>query len=119
MLADDGVASGLHITSPVVSPPAIARLMALNARTDDLMCVVDNPDNVAALGRGQAAPAKPLDVIIDIDPGIRRTGVGLAGGRRRAARGHPGRAGAALRRRAVLLRRAAAHRGLRRPAATP
>ncbi len=75
VLADQGVGQGLHITSPVVSAPAIERLMALNARTDGLMCVVDHPANVAALGAA-AAGQKPLAVIIDIDPGIRRTGVG-------------------------------------------
>ena len=75
VLADGGVVQGLHITSPVVSPPAIARLMALNARTEKLMCVVDNPANVAALGAA-AAGGKPLSVVVDLDPGIRRTGVG-------------------------------------------
>ncbi|UAJ09385.1 DSD1 family PLP-dependent enzyme [Polymorphobacter megasporae] len=74
VLADGGI-HGLHITSPVVSPPAIARLVALNARVDGLMCVVDNVDNVHALGRA-ATGGKPLSVIIDIDPGIRRTGIG-------------------------------------------
>src|SRR5689334_22246735 len=67
-LADGGVPSGLHITSPVVSEPAIARLVALNARTADLMCVVDHPGNVRALGEA-AKGGKPLKVIIDIDPG--------------------------------------------------
>jgi len=76
-MAENGVLQGLHITSPVVSPPAIARLIALNARTEGLMCVVDNPANVQALGAAaRAAGGKPLTVIIDIDPGIRRTGVG-------------------------------------------
>jgi D-serine deaminase-like pyridoxal phosphate-dependent protein len=74
VLADGGVTGGLHITSPVVSAPAMARLAALNARTEDLMCVVDNLDNVRALGEA-AKGGKPLTVIIDIDPGIRRTGV--------------------------------------------
>jgi 3-hydroxy-D-aspartate aldolase len=75
VLADNGVATGLHITSPVVSTPAIARLIALNARTEGLMCVVDNPVNVHALGAAAKGAAKPLQVIIDVDPGIRRTGV--------------------------------------------
>lgn len=75
VLADGGILAGLHITSPVVSAPAITRLVALNQRVDGLMCVVDNVDNVGALGRAMAG-GKPLAVIIDIDPGIRRTGVG-------------------------------------------
>jgi D-serine deaminase-like pyridoxal phosphate-dependent protein len=73
-LADGGVTSGLHITSPVVSALAIARLLVLNARTAGMMCVVDNAVNVAALGAA-AAGGKPLSVVIDVDPGIRRTGV--------------------------------------------
>ncbi len=78
VLADNGVATGLHITSPVVSSPAIARLIALNGRTADLMCVVDNPANAALLGHAAKAAGKPLNVVIDIDPGIRRTGVASA-----------------------------------------
>jgi len=73
-LAEGGVTRGLHITSPVVSPPAIERLIALNARTLDLMVVVDSPINVAALGEA-AKGENPLKVVIDIDPGIHRTGV--------------------------------------------
>ena len=77
VLADAGIGRGLHLTSPVVSPPAIARLAALNARTEGLMSVVDHPANAAALGAAMAA-SKPLEVSIDIDPGIRRTGVASA-----------------------------------------
>ncbi len=73
VLADGGVDTGLHITSPVVSTPAIARLVALNARTTGLMCVVDNIANVRAIGA--AAEGKPLEILIDVDPGIHRTGV--------------------------------------------
>ena len=75
-LAEGGVA-GLHITSPVVSVPAIERLIALNAQTDRLSVVVDNPTNVVALAAA-ASPDRPLTVLIDIDPGIRRTGVASA-----------------------------------------
>lgn len=76
VLADGGI-SGLLITSPVVSAPAIARLVALNARVEGLMCVVDNIDNVRALAAANDG-AKPLALVIDIDPGIRRTGVASA-----------------------------------------
>jgi 3-hydroxy-D-aspartate aldolase len=74
-LADGGVVVGLHITSPIVSPAAIDRLIALNARTDGLMCVVDHPQNVAALGHAAGKTGKALKVVIDIDPGVHRTGV--------------------------------------------
>ncbi len=72
-LADGGV-SGLHITSPVVSAPAIARLIALNGTSDDLSVVADSPDNVADLARA-ASPERPLQVVVDVDPGLHRTGV--------------------------------------------
>lgn len=75
VLADHGVVEGLHITSPVVSPAPIERLVALNARTEGLMCVVDNPANVRALAAVARGAGKPLGLIIDVDPGIRRTGV--------------------------------------------
>jgi 3-hydroxy-D-aspartate aldolase len=75
-LAEGGV-EGLHITSPVVSPSAIARLVALNGKMERLSAVVDHPANVAALAAAASAD-KPLTVIIDIDPGIKRTGVASA-----------------------------------------
>jgi len=75
VMAENGVTTGLHITSPVVSRPAIERLIALNGRTNDLMCVVDNPDNVRAIGLAAATAEKPLKVLIDVDPGMHRTGV--------------------------------------------
>jgi D-serine deaminase-like pyridoxal phosphate-dependent protein len=73
-LAEAGIES-LHITSPVVTPQAIDRLMALNAKVKDLMTVVDHPANVEALAAAAAKAAKPLTVIVDIDPGMHRTGV--------------------------------------------
>jgi D-serine deaminase-like pyridoxal phosphate-dependent protein len=74
-LADKGITNGLLITSPVASPPAIRRLIDLNSRTIGLMCVVDHPDNARALGEAARASGKPLHVLIDIDPGLHRTGV--------------------------------------------
>ncbi|HEY0683762.1 MAG TPA: DSD1 family PLP-dependent enzyme [Steroidobacter sp.] len=71
VLADGGVESIL-ITSPVVSRPALARLSALNERITDLAVVVDNVANVEALAN---VLTRPLNVLIDIDPGIKRTGV--------------------------------------------
>ena len=75
VMAENGVTSGLHVTSPVVSPSAIARLIRLNRRTTGLMCVADNPQNVTDLGKAAEADGSQLSVVIDIDPGIRRTGV--------------------------------------------
>lgn len=77
-LAEAGVES-LHITSPVVTPQAIARLIALNAARD-VMVVVDHPTNVEALAAAAGKGKKPLTVVVDIDPGIHRTGVATPDG---------------------------------------
>lgn len=73
-LAAEGI-TGLHLTSPVVPEPAIARLAALVAAHPDTSVVVDHPANVDRLGHAMQGAATPLDVIIDIDPGFHRTGV--------------------------------------------
>lgn len=73
-LAAGGI-DAILITSPVVTPQAIARLIALNGKMASLRVVADNPDNVAALGAAASASGQMLDVLVDIDPGIRRTGV--------------------------------------------
>ena len=74
VLADGGI-DGLLITSPVAAPAAIERLAALAGRSPGLMVVVDHPDVAQAIDRALATAGTMLDVIIDIDPGIRRTGV--------------------------------------------
>jgi D-serine deaminase-like pyridoxal phosphate-dependent protein len=71
-LAQGGVSS-IHITSPVVSAPAITRLVALHALMPSLTAVVDHPDNVAALAG--AGFTSPVGLFIDVDPGFHRTGV--------------------------------------------
>lgn len=77
-LADGGI-TGLHITSPVVPAAAVERLAELNLRSPGLMTVVDNPDNARAIARAvEAAGDAKLSVIIDVDPGIHRTGVASA-----------------------------------------
>lgn len=75
-MAAGGITSVL-ITSPVVSEPAIKRLVTLNGKIGDLEVVVDNPDNARALAAAIGA-GKKLKVLIDVDPGIRRTGVASA-----------------------------------------
>jgi D-serine deaminase-like pyridoxal phosphate-dependent protein len=73
-LAAGGVGEIL-ITSPVVTPQAIKRLTALHARIGDLHVVADHPDNVDALAAAVKDTGRPLPVLVDVDPGIRRTGV--------------------------------------------
>jgi len=67
---------GLLITTEIVSPAAIARLMTLLRQAPDTMVVVDHPDNVTALARAAAASGIVVDVLVDVDVGGRRTGVG-------------------------------------------
>src|SRR6185312_8572573 len=73
-LAEGGVETIL-ITSPVVTPQAIARLVALHGKIAGLAVTADNPDNVDALAAAFKGAGKPLPVLVDIDPGIHRTGV--------------------------------------------
>jgi D-serine deaminase-like pyridoxal phosphate-dependent protein len=66
-LAEDGVGD-IHLTSPVVTPEAIARLAALADRIR-LSVVADHPQIVRALAGCGAT------LFIDVDPGKHRTGV--------------------------------------------
>jgi 3-hydroxy-D-aspartate aldolase len=72
-LAEAGI-PGLHITSPVVAVPGIDRLIELARRAPDTTVVVDHPDNAAALNAAAAEAGLVLGVLIDIDPGMHRTG---------------------------------------------
>ncbi len=69
-LTEAGI-DGILITSPVVGAPAVARLATLAGKAKGLMASVDHPQAVAALAASGAA----LTLLVDIDPGIRRTGV--------------------------------------------
>src|SRR5665213_1526916 len=66
-----GGVENILITSPVVSPAGCERLAVLARSSRGMMAVVDHPDAVAML----AACGTPLTLIVDIDPGIHRTGV--------------------------------------------
>jgi 3-hydroxy-D-aspartate aldolase len=66
---------GLLITTEVVAPPSITRLMRLLGEAPDTMVVVDNEDNVRELAAAAAAAGRVLNVLVDIDVGNRRTGV--------------------------------------------
>ena len=73
-LADGGIDSIL-ITSPVVSDRGIARLIALNMRPIDLMAVCDNQAVAARLDQAAHEAGKKLKIVVDIDPGLGRTGI--------------------------------------------
>ena len=66
---------GLLITTEVVAPAAIRRLMRLVSAAPDTLVVIDNPANVADLGREAAADGVTVNVLVDVDVGTRRTGI--------------------------------------------
>jgi D-serine deaminase-like pyridoxal phosphate-dependent protein len=75
-----GVRSVL-VTSPQVTPPKIARAVALNlAAEDGFAVVVDHPQNVADLAAAARASRKTLDVLVDFSAGHHRTGVATEDG---------------------------------------
>lgn len=67
--------AGTLITSPMTSDAKIGRLLALNARSTDLMTVVDNREHAVRLDAAAGRHGKPLKVLVDMDIGQRRTGV--------------------------------------------
>jgi D-serine deaminase-like pyridoxal phosphate-dependent protein len=73
-LADAGIESIL-ITSPVVTERAIDRLIGLNARVRELMVVCDNPMVAEELAAAAHSSGKRLGLLVDIDPGMGRTGL--------------------------------------------
>jgi D-serine deaminase-like pyridoxal phosphate-dependent protein len=73
-LAEAGIDSIL-ITSPVVTEGTIARLVALNARVGELIAVCDNAVTAERLARAVKGSGKRLNLLVDIDPGMGRTGI--------------------------------------------
>lgn len=70
-----GGVESILITSPVVAAQAIGRVMALNRRISDLMLVIDNMENAQVLEAAARAEGQTLKVLVDLDPGLHRTGV--------------------------------------------
>lgn len=73
-LADGGIDSIL-VTSPVVTNAGIARLLALNARLHELIAACDNVEVATRLEAAASAAGSRLRVLVDIDPGMSRTGI--------------------------------------------
>lgn len=74
VMADSGIRNIL-ITSPVITPYKIKRLMGIRKNTSGLMVVVDNVKNVTDLSEAAKRDNLKLDVLVDINPGEDRTGV--------------------------------------------
>ena len=52
----------------------VGKLVALAARSPGLMATADHPDAVAAIGAAAKAMGQVLTLVVDLDPGLRRTG---------------------------------------------
>ncbi|MDB5458858.1 MAG: threonine aldolase family protein [Caulobacteraceae bacterium] len=70
-MAAAGIASIL-VTSPIVGPASAQRAARLARDMADFRIVIDHPDGAAELG---AVAQGPIQVLIDVDPGMGRTGV--------------------------------------------
>lgn len=65
------------ITSPIVTREKINRLMTCVQRAPETIIVVDNERNLYDLNEAAKAVSSKINVLVDIDPGIGRTGVRL------------------------------------------
>jgi D-serine deaminase-like pyridoxal phosphate-dependent protein len=74
VMASTGVRN-LLITTEVVGPEKIGRLLGVLARQPETMVVVDHPDNVRELAQAMERAGRVLNVLVDVDVGGRRTGV--------------------------------------------
>lgn len=63
------------ITGPVITAQKVARLVDLVAACPSLMAVVDHPDNIDLIDDRLGAKGISMNVLIDIDVGLKRTGV--------------------------------------------
>ncbi|MBI4638538.1 MAG: DSD1 family PLP-dependent enzyme [Candidatus Rokubacteria bacterium] len=66
---------GLLITTEIVPPAGLARLVRLLGEAPETLVVVDHPENARELGRAAAAGGVVANVLVDVDVGNRRTGV--------------------------------------------
>ncbi|MGH9834231.1 MAG: DSD1 family PLP-dependent enzyme [Blastocatellia bacterium] len=66
---------GLLITSELVGKPKIERLIKLARRAPDTMVVFDNADHAKQLSEAAVAAKLNLNVMMDVDPAGRRTGI--------------------------------------------
>jgi len=78
VLVNNGL-QGVLVTGPVASEKKAARLIKLLGTSPALMTVVDNAQSIELLDRLLAAAGLGMDVLVDIDVGLRRTGVPPAG----------------------------------------
>jgi 3-hydroxy-D-aspartate aldolase len=73
VVASGGI-GGILVTAPLTSRDAIQRLRRLLLRGADIAVVADHPVSVAQLSTVAAAAGRRLDVVVDVDVGMGRTG---------------------------------------------
>jgi len=73
VMADGGI-DDILIAHLVVGSSKVARLAALQRRAD-VKVTVDHPDHVGPLGRAASAAGVTIGVLVDVDIGMKRTGV--------------------------------------------
>jgi 3-hydroxy-D-aspartate aldolase len=69
-----GGISGILITAPMVSADALQRLGRLLLRGAHLTIVADHPDSVKNLADLAAGAGRKIDILVDVDVGMGRTG---------------------------------------------
>jgi 3-hydroxy-D-aspartate aldolase len=67
--------TGVLLTSPIVEPAKIARMVALIQQDGQVMLSVGHPREVELLAEAAAAARVNVDVLVDVDIGDRRTGI--------------------------------------------
>jgi D-serine deaminase-like pyridoxal phosphate-dependent protein len=74
VMIDAGIEAVL-VTSPVVTQDKIARVVALARRSREFQIVVDNAAAASALADAARSAGVSVGVLIDLDPGMGRTGI--------------------------------------------
>ena len=77
VMADAGL-PGVMLFTSVVTGAKLERLAALNVRADGLIVVADDAANVAQLAEAGRRSGRPLQVLVDVEVGGRRTGLAHA-----------------------------------------
>ena len=70
----DGGVKGVLIATPMTTPQKIAEVVRLAGKSE-LLLAVDHSDNVSALSEAAAAAGVTIGILVDVDPGSKRTGV--------------------------------------------
>jgi D-serine deaminase-like pyridoxal phosphate-dependent protein len=74
VLAHAGL-DGILVTGPVATPKKIKRLVSILDAAPSLMAVVDHRDSIDLLEAALSARNLSMDVLLDVDVGLHRTGV--------------------------------------------